>query len=193
MHTPTLVQLVLGGLAATSAVYGFQPSSGVKALSARNVASLIALAAPAMAVPMMKEIDTREPHHAGKKTGNAKHARDVEEDADHEDVEEEDLDLETRAPHHAGKKTGKKQGRDVEVEAREPHHAGKKTGKKQGRDVEVETREPHHAGKKTGKKQGRDVEEEDVEEEDLDLETRAPHHAGKKTGKKQGRDVEVEA
>ncbi len=145
MHTPSFVQLLASGLVATSAVAGFETPS-FNGLSARHVASLIALAGPAFAAPVL---EGREPHHAGKKT-NAKgknNARD-----------EELVELEAREPHHAGKKTnakGKNGARDVEdeLETREPHHAGKKTnakGKNGARDVDevadLETREPHHAG-----------------------------------------------
>ncbi|KAI6609152.1 hypothetical protein MCOR07_011595, partial [Pyricularia oryzae] len=124
MHTPSFVKLLLTGLAATSAVNGFdlgRPTS----LATRHVGALVALAGSALALPAVErraEIETpriaaREPHHAGKGTGKKKGGkknggkkngrRDLEE-ADTEADEEHDL--ETRAPHHAGKGTGKKKG-----------------------------------------------------------------------------------
>lgn len=53
------------------------------------MASLIALAGPALAAPV---IEDRTPHHAGKKTKGKKNAA----------RDEELVELEAREPHHAG-------------------------------------------------------------------------------------------
>ena len=131
MHTPSLVQIIVTGLAATSAVASFEVSN--TGLSRRYVGALVALAAPAFAAPT---IEQREPHHAGKKAkGKGKKAKAARRQAEEDDCDEEDdtAELATREPHHAGKKAkgkGKKKNkrdedalveRDEELETREPH------------------------------------------------------------------------
>lgn len=59
MHTPSVVNLLVTGLVASSTVASFGTSSGAVALSRRNVAALIAIAAPALALPSSHLIDAR--------------------------------------------------------------------------------------------------------------------------------------
>ena len=61
MHTPSFVQLLATGLVASSTVASFQfPAAG--AISLRSVGTLVAIAAPALALPAA--IEEREPRES---------------------------------------------------------------------------------------------------------------------------------
>ncbi|ROW15030.1 hypothetical protein VPNG_03354 [Cytospora leucostoma] len=123
MHAPSIISLLVSGLAA-STVAGWTlgtPGTG-PGLACRSVALLAAAVGPALALPVDVAVEPR--HHqgkGGKKKNNNKR--------------QGDDGLEVREPHHQGKggkkkNNNKRQEGEHDLEAREPHHQGKGGKKK---------------------------------------------------------------
>ncbi|KLU89387.1 hypothetical protein MAPG_08358 [Magnaporthiopsis poae ATCC 64411] len=106
MRTPSFINIVVTGLVAASAVSGFDPT-GRSGLACRHVGALLALAAPALAFPVVDTIteesglQVREPKKNKNKKKKAKaKAKKAKRDLTEEDGAENDeaVELETREP-----------------------------------------------------------------------------------------------